>query len=67
MGKEFCGVVTHYGISFDVHWDAETKRVFVARNSGSEITDFSLESPISETKEKVMTTALETVKKAFGD
>ena len=50
MARKHCGAITLYNSKFDVHWDMETKKVYISKLDNPELSfihysDFKAEKP----------------------
>jgi len=65
--REFCGTVKHYGIGFDVHWDTETKIVYVSKSNSKLPHDMAYKNFTAESKDDALVVAIDILRKTFGD
>ena len=54
ISREYCGVLKYYGIEFDVHWDAETKSVFVTARKDRYAIEFETEYKADSTEDALI-------------
>ena len=67
IGREYCGIIKYYGIAFDVHWDIETKKVYVSKINHPELCDIHFGDYLSQTKEDAPEAAIKMLRTELGD
>lgn len=65
--REFCGTVKYSGVVFDIHWDTETKIVYVSKSNSKFPLDLMYKNFTAESKDDAKIVAKDILKKTFGD
>ncbi|HYG14933.1 MAG TPA: hypothetical protein VEC12_04200 [Bacteroidia bacterium] len=66
MERKHCGTITFYNHKFDVHWDAETKKVYISKLNNPELSFIHYSDFKADTPEEAPTVAAQLLQTVLG-